>query len=207
MRQDVRYWDLPKQINNILEIIPHKRQNLLFSATFSKNVEEATNQFLTFPEKIEIAKQATPAPNISQFYYKVPNYISKINLLIYLLQNEEKLNRIIVFSKTKQLAEQIFKIVNRKTNGEIKIIHSNKAQNSRINAINDFKNGEIRILITTDVSARGIDVLDVSHVINFNLPEHSEDYVHRIGRTARINKKGTSISFVAEHENILFKQN
>lgn len=188
------------QIHRILEIIPRKRQNLLFSATFNPLVEEATHEFLEFPEIVKVAEQATPAKNISQFYYQVPNFPSKANMLVHLLEDEEHFTRVIIFVKTKQLAEQLAPIISRKVNGEMRIIHSNKAQNSRINAINEFKEGNIRCLITTDVSARGIDVMDISHVINFNIPENIEDYVHRIGRTARINKKGTSISFVAQHE-------
>jgi ATP-dependent RNA helicase RhlE len=194
------------QIFRILEIIPNKRQNLLFSATFPPEVEEATHEFLAFPEKIEVAAQATPAKNISQFYYKIPNFASKANMLIHLMKDEERFNRVIIFVKTKQLAEQLSPIIFKKVEGEHRIIHSNKAQNSRINAINDFKDGKIRCLITTDVSARGIDVLDISHVINFNIPENIEDYVHRIGRTARVEKKGTSISFVADHEMYYLRQ-
>jgi ATP-dependent RNA helicase RhlE len=103
---------------------------------------------------------------------------------------------VIIFCSTKENAEGVFKIVKRKAEGEIRILHSNKAQSSRINAINAFKKGEVRVLISTDVSARGLDVSKISHVINFDLPSHDEDYVHRIGRTARASNHGVAISMV-----------
>ncbi|MEL7585381.1 MAG: DEAD/DEAH box helicase [Prolixibacteraceae bacterium] len=184
------------QIRQLLEVIPVKRQNLLFSATFNEKVETMTHEFLAFPERIEVAPSATPALLVRQSYYKLPNYRSKLNLIRYLLEDEDVFNRVLIFVTTKEHAEQVFQVVRRKVEGEKRILHSNKGQNARINAINLFKEGEIRILISTDVSARGLDVPMVSHVINFDLPQRYEDYVHRIGRTARANQAGEAISLI-----------
>ncbi|MFV0290672.1 MAG: DEAD/DEAH box helicase [Mangrovibacterium sp.] len=188
------------QIRQLLEIIPRKRQNLLFSATFGEKVEEMSSEFLAFPKRIEIAPSATPAHLVEQTYFEVPNFRTKLNLIQHLLEDEETFNRVIIFVSTKEHADQVFKIIKRKTEGEKRILHSNKAQSTRINAINAFKEGEVRILISTDVSARGLDVSLVSHVINFDLPQRYEDYVHRIGRTARANNKGAAISLIDPSE-------
>ena len=192
------------QIRNFLEVLPLKRQNLLFSATFNEKVEEMSHEFLDFPERVEVAPSATPAELINQVYYKVPNFQTKLNLINYLLRDEETYSRVIVFVGTKENAEQVFKIIKRRSEGEKRIMHSNKGQSTRMNAINAFKSGIVRILITTDISSRGIDVELISHVINFDLPNNHEDYVHRIGRTARANNVGTAITLVnpAEEQNL-----
>jgi len=192
------------QIRNFLEVLPLKRQNLLFSATFNEKVEEMSHEFLDFPERVEVAPSATPAELINQGYYKVPNFQTKLNLINNLLRDEETYSRVIIFVGTKENAEQVFKIIKRRSEGEKRIMHSNKGQSTRMNAINAFKSGIVRILITTDISSRGIDVDLISHVINFDLPNNHEDYVHRIGRTARANNVGTAISLVnpAEEENL-----
>lgn len=188
------------QIRQFLEILPRKRQNLLFSATFDEKVELMSQEFLDFPTRIEIAPSATPAQLVKQSYFEVPNFKTKLNLIQHLLLDEEKFNRVIIFVRTKEHADQVFKIIKRKTEGEKRILHSNKGQNARINAINAFKEGEIRILISTDVSARGLDVSLISHVINFDLPQRYEDYIHRIGRTARANNYGEAISLIDPSE-------
>ena len=190
------------QIRNFLEVLPLKRQNLLFSATFNEKVEEMSHEFLDFPERVEVAPSATPAELIDQVYYKVPNFQTKLNLINYLLRDEETYSRVIIFVGTKENAEQVFKIIKRRSEGEKRIMHSNKGQSTRLNAINGFKSGVIRILITTDISSRGIDVDMISHVINFDLPSNHEDYVHRIGRTARANNVGTAISMVNPAEEL-----
>ncbi|MGV8136338.1 MAG: DEAD/DEAH box helicase [Mangrovibacterium sp.] len=188
------------QIRQLFEVLPPKRQNLLFSATFNEKVEEMTREFLAFPERIEVAPSATPALLVQQSYYRVPNYRTKLNLIRNLLEDEETFSRVLIFVTTKEHAEQVFQVVRRKVEGEKRILHSNKGQNTRINAVNAFKDGEIRILISTDVSSRGLDVPMVSHVINFDLPPRFEDYVHRIGRTARANNTGEAISLVDPSE-------
>lgn len=184
------------QLHQLFEVIPPKRQNLLFSATFSGKVEEMSDEFLDFPVRVEVAPSATPAEKVEQYFYNVPNYRSKLNLIHYLLRDEEKFNRVLIFCRTKENAEGVYKVIKRKTEGEVRILHSNKGQVTRINAINAFKKGEVRVLISTDVSARGIDVSRISHVINFDLPPNDEDYVHRIGRTARASYEGEAISLV-----------
>jgi ATP-dependent RNA helicase RhlE len=187
------------QLRSILEIIPTKRQNLLFSATFHQKVEKLSEEFLEFPIKVEASLQATPSVQVTHSLFKVPNIKSKINLLEYLLKNKE-LRRVMIFSRTKENANNIFKFIDRKGLGHVRVIHSNKAQNARINAMNEFRNGELRILVTTDVTARGIDINNVSHVINFDVPFLYEDYVHRIGRTGRASSEGEAYTFVNESE-------
>lgn len=183
-------------IHRILEVVPRKRQNLLFSATMSELVHKIAGDFLKFPTVIEVDPQATPAATVQQALYYVPNIKTKINLLQYLLQRDEELNRLIIFCKTKEVADNIYKYLERKYGqDQVKVIHANKGQNTRINSINAFKDGEVRILVATDVASRGIDVLNVSHVINFDVPIIIEDYVHRIGRTGRAFNTGDAITF------------
>ncbi|MFW6310040.1 MAG: DEAD/DEAH box helicase [Prolixibacteraceae bacterium] len=188
------------QLRQIMDILPRKRQNLLFSATFSEKVEKLAEEFLDYYDKLEVAQSATPVKLVNQIAYKVPNFRTKLNLIRFLLQDEKTFSRVIIFVKTKAGAESVFKVVKRKTEGEKRILHSNKAQNTRINAIQAFKNGEVRVLITTDVSARGLDASQVSHVINFDLPTDYENYVHRIGRTARAGNRGDAISLITPAE-------
>jgi ATP-dependent RNA helicase RhlE len=188
------------QLNQLFEVIPPKRQNLLFSATFSDKIELISNEFLTFPAKLEVAPSATTVDKVEQYFYRLPNFRSKLNLINFLLSDKETYKRVIIFCATKENAELVFKVLDRKTDGEVRVLHSNKAQNTRINAIQSFKEGNVRVLISTDVSARGIDVSLISHVINFDLPTNYEDYVHRIGRTARANHDGVAISFLKPDE-------
>jgi len=188
------------QLNQLFEVIPPKRQNLLFSATFSDKVELISNEFLTFPARVEVAPSATTVDKVEQYFYRLPNFRSKLNLINFLLTDTETYKRVIIFCATKENAELVFKVLDRKTDGEVRVLHSNKAQNTRINAIQSFKEGNVRVLISTDVSARGIDVSMISHVINFDLPTNYEDYVHRIGRTARANHDGVAISFLKPDE-------
>jgi ATP-dependent RNA helicase RhlE len=188
------------QIRRILEVIPVKRQNLLFSATMADRITKLTEEFLEFPVRIEVTPQATPKQSVQQIIYEVPNFKTKVNLLESLLNDKEVFSRVIVFVKTKESAENIFKFISRKISEEARVIHSNKGQNTRINSMEAFKEGNVRILVATDVAARGIDVEQVTHVINFEVPVVYEDYVHRIGRTGRASLSGTAITFVAPHE-------
>ena len=184
------------QINRILEVVPVKRQNLLFSATMSDKIHELSNNFLEFPTIIEVTPQATPAQTVVQQLYHVPNVKTKINLLKKLLDIENDIKKLIIFCKTRTAAEDVFKFLLRKYGeNEVKVLHANKGQNTRINSINSFKNDEVKILVATDVASRGIDVSDVSHVINFDVPVVIEDYVHRIGRTGRAYQSGTAVTF------------
>ncbi len=189
-----------RQLRKIFEVIPSRRQNLLFSATFSAKVEQLSGEFLEFPTRIEISPPATTATQVAQQLYHVPNLKTKINFLEYLLQDRDEFNRVMVFARTKESADNVFKFIERKALGPVRVVHSNKGQNSRINAINEFKEGKLRVLVSTDVSARGIDVVKVSHVINFDVPNLYEDYVHRIGRTGRAFQEGKAITLVTKAE-------
>ncbi len=193
------------QIRTILEIIPVKRQNLLFSATFGAKVEKFSQEFLEFPERVEVAPQASTAETIQQVKYDVPNIKTKINLLIHLLE-DEKLNRVIIFTKSRKNAESVFNYLERKKLGEIRVIHANKGQNTRINSMEDFKAGNVRLLVATDVASRGLDISMVSHVINFDVPLIYEDYVHRIGRTGRAENEGFAITFINPAEEYHFEK-
>jgi len=189
------------QINRILEVVPVKRQNLLFSATMSDKIHQLSNNFLEFPTIIEVTPQATPAQTVNQHLYQVPNIKTKINLLKKLLDEPDAIKKLIVFCKTRAAAEDVYKFLLRKFGEkEVKVLHANKGQNTRINAINAFKNDEVKILVATDVASRGIDVSDVSHVINFDVPVVIEDYVHRIGRTGRAFQSGEAITFCTPSE-------
>lgn len=188
------------QLRKMLEVLPRKRQNLLFSATLSARVEKLTEEFLEYPMKIEVTPQATPAKLISQKIYHVPNFRTKINLLEHLLRKDVDITRGIIFVRTKKSADDIYKFITRKTTISCNIIHANKGQNTRINSMESFKEGNIKILVSTDVAARGIDIREVSHVINFDVPLIYDDYIHRIGRTGRANNEGIAITFATEAE-------
>jgi len=163
-------------------------------------VEQLSAEFLEFPLKVEVTPQATAAYRVEQSVYHVPNLKSKINLLEYLLSDREQFNRVVIFARTRDNANNVFRFIERKGLGPARVIHSNKGQNTRINAVNEFKEGNLRVLVSTDVTARGIDVSRVSHVINFDVPVVHEDYVHRIGRTGRAFEEGQAITFVTPAE-------
>jgi len=193
------------QLRRILEVIPVKRQNLLFSATFPKHVEVMAEEFLEFPTRVESEGIEKPVDELHQSWYPAKNFRSKLNLIEYLLQNKS-LERVIIFCRTKDVAERVSRYLERKKLGTIAVLHANKGQNTRINAMESFKKGEIRVLVTTDVTSRGIDVHGVSHVINFELPKVPEDYLHRIGRTARMHQVGEAIALVGDHEKHLLRK-
>jgi ATP-dependent RNA helicase RhlE len=188
------------QLRKIFEVIPPKRQNILFSATFPQKVERLAAEFLDFPVRVEVTPQATVAVKVEQELYHVPNALTKINFLEYLLADQEAFTRVMIFTRTKEVADNVFRFLERKKLGPVRVVHSNKGQNSRINAMNEFKEGKLRILVSTDVASRGIDVTNVSHVINFDVPIMYEDYVHRTGRTGRAFQEGKAITLVTDAE-------
>lgn len=188
------------QLKGIFEVLPEKHQTMLFSATFSEAVESLSHDFLNNPVRVEVARQATPVANVKQYRYDIPNISTKINLLKLLLADKENFKKVMIFTETKKNADRIVERLADHWKGELSVIHSNKAQNTRLKALRAFKEGETRIMVASDVAARGIDVQDVSHVINFDIPSLAEEYVHRIGRTARAGKEGAAISFVSEVE-------
>ena len=186
------------QIRKLLEIIPRKRQNMLFSATFSDKVERLSFEFLEFPTRIEVTPQATTAEMVTQSLYELPNFRTKVNLLTHLLKDREAFNRVLIFTRSREVAGLVHQnLLDRVVReDELKVIHANKGQNTRTNAMEAFKEGSVRVMVATDVVSRGIDITDVSHVINFDVPLIYEDYVHRIGRTGRANRIGQAITFM-----------
>ena len=194
------------QLRKIFEVIPSKRQNLLFSATFPAKVEKLAEEFLEFPVKVEASPLVMAAQQVDQELFHVPNLKTKIHLLEYLLKDRLLFHRVMIFTRTKESADNVFKFIDRKQMGPAKVVHSNKGQNTRINAMNEFKEGGLRVLVSTDVASRGIDVTNVSHVINFDVPMQYEDYIHRIGRTGRAFQTGKAITFVNEAERYHIKK-
>lgn len=189
-----------KQITNILELIPAKRQNLLFSATITDDVEKLMHDYFNDPISVEAAPTGTPLENILQSGYSVPNFNTKVNFLELLLANTEAMTKVLIFVGTKNLADDLYERLSAKFEGIVGVIHSNKEQNYRFNSVNQFKAGAFKYLISTDVMARGIDVAEVTHVINFDTPDTPENYIHRIGRTGRADKKGLAITFITPKE-------
>ena len=178
------------QLRNILEVIPSKRQNLLFSATFPDRVEKLSEEFLLWPTKIEVSPQATPVATVKQLKTPVPNIRTKLHYVAHLLENEYAEERALVFVRTKEQAEQISKYLERTISGGVRALHSNKGQNTRLHSMSLFRDGAIRVLVSTDVASRGIDVPETKLVINCTVPRNSSDYVHRIGRTGRAFTEG-----------------
>jgi ATP-dependent RNA helicase RhlE len=191
------------QLKNILDFLPPKRQNLMFSATMTEDVEALIALYFNDPVRVEAAPTGTPLENIIQTGYEVPNFNTKVNLLELLLTEDETMTKVLVFAATKNLADQLYEELEPKFSGLVGVIHSNKEQNHRFNTVKQFKNGTYRFIIATDIVARGIDVAEVTHVINFDIPEVPENYIHRIGRTGRADKKGIAITFITEKEKSL----
>ncbi len=187
------------QLRKVFEVIPRKRQNLLFSATMPEKVERFVAEFIDFPERINITQKTMVAETIAHAVYEVPNYMSKIRLLDYLLSKAPD-DRILIFARTRATAEELYKFIHRKVNESVRVIHANKGQNTRINAMDAFKSGELNFLVATDVAARGIDVEGVDMVINIDVPLIPEDYIHRVGRTGRAGKSGKAITMVAPND-------
>lgn len=188
------------QLMNIFDILPHRRQNIMFSATMTEEVDALITDFFIAPEKITIAVSGTPLKNIEQERYEVPNFYTKVNLLNHLLRNKDTFTKVLVFVAYKKMADRLFEMLEGEFKGECCVIHSNKTQNYRLRSIENFESGKHRILIATDVMARGLDIDDISHVINFDTPNYPENYMHRIGRTGRAEKQGHSITFSTEKE-------
>ena len=190
------------QLTNLFELMPERRQNIMFSATMTEEVDILIDDFFIAPSKISIAVSGTPLDNISQTCYKVRNFHTKINLLSHLLDFRDEFEKVVVFVSNKKNADRLFEALEEKYGSESCIIHSNKSQNYRIRSVKKFDSGENRILIATDVIARGLDLDKVSHVINFDTPAYPENYMHRIGRTGRAKQEGKTILFYTEKEQV-----
>jgi ATP-dependent RNA helicase RhlE len=181
------------QIKQIAAALPRQRQTLLFSATLSREIEKIAAEFLSAPQMVEIGRRATPVETVAQFLYPVP-HSRKIDLLIRIL-GDRSLKSVLVFSRTKHGADKIARKLNH-AGIETATLHSNRSQNQRTAALHAFRNGRVRVLVATDIAARGLDVDGISHVINYDFPPQPEDYVHRIGRTGRMEATGDAMSFV-----------
>ena len=190
------------QLTNIFELLPTKKQNLMFSATMTEDIEEIISSFFSLAEKVQIALSGTPLENIIQTKYSVPNYFTKENLLVNILQDKQKMKKVLVFVSSKKIADRLYESMSEFFISELAVIHSNKSQNYRFRSINQYSEGKVRILIATDIIARGLDLDKISHVINFDTPTFPENYMHRIGRTGRAEEQGNSILFYTEREDV-----
>lgn len=189
-------------INKVISMLPKHRQNLFFSATMPKEIQKLAHSLLVNPVKVEVTPVATTVEVIEQSVMFVEKD-KKRDLLRTLLQNKE-FKSVIVFTRTKHGANRIVELLG-KNNIKAEAIHSNKSQNARQRALENLRHGRIRVLVATDIAARGIDIDNISHVINFDLPADSESYVHRIGRTARAGALGVAISFCDSEERAYLK--
>ncbi len=184
-------------IRQIVRALPAKRQTLLFSATLSPEIEALTHEFQRSPKIVQIGRRANPAETVTQLVYEVPAHL-KPALLAHLL-GDSKMDSVLVFTRTKHGADRVARKLEQ---GGIKTgtLHSNRSQNQRLRALKDFKSGAVRVLVATDIAARGIDVEGISHVVNYDFPLHAEDYVHRIGRTGRAQAVGDAVSFITSED-------
>ena len=188
------------QLKNIFDLLPQRKQNIMFSATMTEEVEELINTFFTEPENILIAPSGKPLAAITQTAYPVRNFYTKIKLLAFLLKKQEEFSKVIVFVSTKKNADILFEKIQSYGVSNVGVIHSNKSQNYRLDIVENFDQGNLRILIATDIIARGLDFEKLSHVINIDTPTFPENYIHRIGRAGRAGEKGASILFYTENE-------
>lgn len=182
-------------IRKIVKQLPKRRQTLLFSATFTSQVEHLVKEFLNSPALIEVGSRSNPAETVDQMIYRVEPH-QKLEHISRLISSSHEFFSVIVFARTRAGAEELGKAL-KKANFSCEYIHGERSQGQRRRAIQDFKSAKLQILIATDIAARGIDIQDVSHVINYDFPENNEDYIHRIGRTGRANQSGVAITFVS----------
>jgi ATP-dependent RNA helicase RhlE len=188
------------QLTAILAMMPKKRQNILFSATMTDEVDAILNDYFDYPEEVTLSASGTPLENITQITYSVPNFNTKINLLKHLLQTNSAMSRVLVFVNNKKISDMVHTRIEEDFEGQFGVIHSNKSQNYRLSTMAEFQEGNLRGLITTDIMARGLDISNITHVINFEMPELPELYMHRIGRTGRADATGTAISLITPRE-------
>jgi ATP-dependent RNA helicase RhlE len=189
-------------IRRVVKALPGRRQTLMFSASMSKEIEVLTHEFQRHPKTVQIGRRANPAETVTQFVYEVPRHL-KPALLEHLLLDPH-MESVLVFTRTKHGADKVARGLER-IGIRTGTLHSNRSQNQRLRALHDFKAGNVRVLVATDIAARGIDVEGISHVVNFDFPMHPEDYVHRIGRTGRAHAVGAAISFVSDDDHAPLK--
>lgn len=184
------------QIRQVQEVVPTKRQNILFSATFPPRVERLAEEFLLWPTRIEVTPESTPVATVTQYKLPLPNLRTKIAFIEWYVREKLGDDRLLIFTRRKEEAENLFKFLNRSFEKGVRAVHSNKGQNARINAMQEFRTGEVQILIATDVASRGIDVPETQWVINASVPRDPHDYIHRIGRTGRAFREGSALTLV-----------
>jgi ATP-dependent RNA helicase RhlE len=189
-------------IRKIITKLPEKRQSLFFSATMPKNIVELSRKILVNPKKVEVSPVSSTAETIKQYLYYT-NKSSKKDLLSYILE-DQSIDQVLLFSRTKHGADKIARNL-KKEKIKTAAIHGDKAQNQRQKALTQFKAGEIRVLVATDIAARGIDIDKLKYVINYDIPNIAETYVHRIGRSGRAGEEGTAISICEPEENDFIK--
>jgi ATP-dependent RNA helicase RhlE len=184
-------------IRRIVRALPAKRQTLMFSASFSKEIETLTREFQHAPQVVQVGRRANPAETVAQFVYEVSSHL-KPALLSHLLRDPQ-MNSVLIFTRTKHGADRVARRLEAQgiTTGTL---HSNRSQSQRLRALNSFRDGAVRVLVATDIAARGIDVEGISHVVNYDFPPQAEDYVHRIGRTGRAHAVGDAISFITTED-------
>jgi ATP-dependent RNA helicase RhlE len=187
------------QVTSILTMLKNKRQNILFSATMTDEVDEMLEEYFDFPEEVSLAPSGTPLNQIEQLGYKVPNFLTKANLILDLLKQED-FERVLLFVNNKKTADLLADKIEEFYPEQFGTIHSNKSQNYRLQTMSSFQAGEIRGIVTTDVMARGLDISEITHVINVEFSEIPEQYIHRIGRTGRADKSGIAISLISPRE-------
>jgi len=184
-------------VRKIIAAIPARRQTMLFSATISAEIKTLASNILDNPQTVQVGERRNPAETIVQHFYNAPQG-SKIDLLVHALEAEH-MQSVLVFSRTKHGADKISRRLER-TGIASAAIHSNRTQSQREKALEGFKEGKFRVLVATDIAARGIDVSGISHVVNYDIPQYPEDYIHRIGRTGRAGATGDAVTFVAREE-------
>lgn len=188
------------QITSILDLLPEKRQSIMFSATMTDDVMELIHDSFVDPQKIQIALSGTPLDNIEQSCYQLPNFYSKANFLSHVLKDKETYSKVLMFHSNRRYVERLYEILDEELNGNVGMIHSSMSQNNRFRAIEEFNEGKHRVLIATDLMARGIDLDKITHVINVDVPNFAENYMHRIGRTGRAQEQGNAVLLFTEKE-------
>ena len=194
------------QLRKLLEILPRKRQNLLFSATYPPKTEQMAEEFLLWPTRVEASPESTPGQTVEQSGYRADNFGTKLNLLVSLLQDQPDDMQALLFVREKDQAERIGQRIALDLTPSVRTLHANKGQNSRIQAMEQFKEGELRFLVATDVASRGIDVPQLDLVINVTVPRDPHDYIHRIGRTGRAGRPGRALTLVDPSEKPAWKR-
>jgi ATP-dependent RNA helicase RhlE len=188
------------QLTRLFDLMPQRRQNIMFSATMTEGVDALISEYFISPERIAVAVSGTPLDNIAQQCYLVKNFYTKANLLVHLIDDAPDYKKVLVFVSGKRIADRLFALLEEKFGSEIGVMHADKSQNVRNATVERFDKGLIRVLVTTDLMARGLDLATVSHVIQMDVPTFPENYMHRIGRTGRATSSGTAILFFTEKE-------